>query len=125
MVGVKANLESTFEASIAEHLTEHSGWIEGDPAEYDRTLAMNPDELIRFVESTQPKDWAKLVGMQGGWPQAVDRFTKYVASEVSARGLVDVLRRGVKTMGTTMKVAYFAPAHDLTPELRKLADANR
>lgn len=122
---MKANLESTFEASIAEHLTEHSGWIEGDPAEYDRTLAMNPDELIRFVESTQPKDWAKLVGMQGGWPQAVDRFTKYVASEVSARGLVDVLRRGVKTMGTTMKVAYFAPAHDLTPELRKLADANR
>ena len=86
---------------------------------------MCPHELIRFVEATQPDVWAKLVGMQGGLSQATDKFTKYVASEVSARGLVDVLRRGVKTMGTSVKIAFFAPAHDLTPELRELAEANR
>lgn len=125
MEGVKANLESTFEASIVEHLTDHGGWSSGDATEYDRLLGMCPHELIRFVEATQPDVWAKLVGMQGGLSQATDKFTKYVASEVSARGLVDVLRRGVKTMGTSVKIAFFAPAHDLTPELRELAEANR
>ncbi|MEI2727508.1 MAG: type I restriction endonuclease [Candidatus Nanopelagicales bacterium] len=122
---MKANLESTFEASIVEHLTDHGGWSSGDATEYDRLLGMCPHELIRFVEATQPDVWAKLVGMQGGLSQATDKFTKYVASEVSARGLVDVLRRGVKTMGTSVKIAFFAPAHDLTPELRELAEANR
>ena len=38
---------------------------------------------------------------------------------------MDVLRRGVKDLGVTVKLAFFAPAHELTPELRELFDANR
>ena len=121
---VKANREDTFEASIVEHLTAH-GWVAGDPHEYSRALGLNPDELIRFVEATQPDEWAKLVGLHGGRTNAVGTFTKRVAAELTARGTVDVLRRGVKDLGVTVKLAFFAPAHDLTPDLRALYDGNR
>jgi type I restriction enzyme R subunit len=124
MADVKANQENAFEASIGEHLVGN-GWIEGDPKEYSRTFGLNPDELVRFVESSQPEEWAKLVGLHGGRAAAVDKFTRRVASEITARGTVDVLRRGVKDLGTTIKVAFFAPAHDLTPALRLLFDHNR
>ena len=57
---MKANLESTFEASIVEYLSQR-GWIEGDPVEYSRPLGLVPQELVRFVEATQPKEWQKLI----------------------------------------------------------------
>jgi type I restriction enzyme R subunit len=121
---VKANLESTFETSIVEYLSTH-GWIEGDPAEYTRPLGLVPQEVVRFVEATQPEEWAKLVNLHGGPGQAVDKLTRRLASEITARGTVDVLRRGVKDLGVTVRLAFFAPAHDLTPELRELFEANR
>ena len=117
-------MESTFEASIVEDLSQH-GWIAGDPAEYSRPLGLVPLEVVRFVGATQPKEWQKLIGLHGGVSQAADKFTRRLASEITARGTVDVLRRGVKDLGVTVKLAYFAPAHDLTPELRELFDANR
>lgn len=121
---MKANLESTFEASIVEHLIGH-GWVEGDPDAYSRALGLVPQEVVRFVEATQPKEWAKLCSLHGSAAQAADKFTRRLASEITARGTVDVLRRGVKDLGVTVKLAFFAPAHDLTPELRELFDANR
>lgn len=124
MSEVRANREDAFEALIVEHLTAN-GWIAGDPSEYSRTLGLNPVELVRFVEATQPKEWAKLVGLHGGRSLAVTKFTKRVAAEITARGMVDVLRKGVRDLGATIKLAFFAPAHDLTPELRALSAANR
>ena len=121
---MKANLESTFEASIVEYLSQR-GWIEGDPVEYSRSLGLVPHEVVRFVEVTQPTEWQKLISLHGGAGQAADKFTRRLASEITARGTVDVLRRGVKDLGVTVKLAFFAPAHDLTPELRELFDANR
>ena len=105
-----------------EWLTGH-GWVQGDPAEYSRPLGLCPAELVRFVEATQPRQWEKLSGLHG--PQVVEKFAKRVASEITARGTVDVLRRGVKDLGVTIRLAFFAPAHDLTPELRELFEGNR
>ena len=121
---VKAHVESAFEASIVEHLVGH-GWLEGVPSEFSRPLGLNPDEVIRFVEASQPEVWGKLVGLHGGRASAVAKVTKRVADEITARGVVDVLRRGVKDLGQTIRLAFFAPAHDLTPELRDLYDLNR
>lgn len=119
---MKANVESSFEASIVDWLTGH-GWAQGDPGEYSRPLGLCPADLVRFVEVTQPTEWERLSGLHG--PQVAEKFAKRVASEITARGTVDVLRRGVKDLGVTIKLAFFAPAHDLTPELRELFEANR
>ena len=48
-----------------------------------------------------------------------------IAKEIDKRGTVDVIRHGVQDFGINFKLAYFKPAHELTPELRARYDANR
>lgn len=121
---VSAHVESAFEESIVGHLLGH-GWVAADPADYSRALGLNAPELVRFAQSSQPDEWARLVGLHGGQGAAEDAFARRVAGEATARGSVDVLRRGVKDLGVHVRLAFFAPAHELTPELRRLYDANR
>lgn len=52
-------------------------------------------------------------------------LTHRVGAELTKRGTVDVLRRGVKDSGVTFELAFFAPASNLTPELWAAYDSNR
>ena len=61
--------EIHFEADIVAHLTAH-GWLEGDPTRYDRALALYPDDLIGWLQETQPQEWAKLAALYHGEPSA-------------------------------------------------------
>ncbi len=119
-----AHNESAFEEAIETHLLAN-GWLQGDPAGYDRVLGLDPSELVAFLQATQSAEWEKYSGLQGGAESARNKVAKRVGDEVTARGTIDVLRRGVKDTGVAFRLAYFAPAHDLTPELRDLYDANR
>ena len=44
-------------------------------------------------------------------------FAKRLASEIDFRGTVDVLRHGVTDFGIAFDMAFFKPAHNLTPAL--------
>ena len=57
--------EITIEEGLVAHLTAH-GWLEGDPAHYDRALALYPDDLIGWLQETQPQQWAKLTAQNKG-----------------------------------------------------------
>jgi type I restriction enzyme R subunit len=121
---VKAHLEAASEAAIAEHLVEH-GWVRGAPDDYDRALGLDTGQLFTFLGATQADAWERLTGLHGGAEQAQRAFARRLADEITARGTVDVLRRGVKDLGVPLDLAYFVPAHDLTPRLHELYDANR
>lgn len=56
--------ESAFEANIEAHLLDH-GWSALSPASYDRTQGLFPDEIITFVQESQPKAWQQLVTRSG------------------------------------------------------------
>ena len=116
--------EFAFEDTIERSLLS-AGWSEIDPRDYDRALGLFPDELISFLQVSQPDEWEQLCARHGGEAKASSKVARRVADELTARGGVDVLRRGVKDSGVSFRVAFFAPAHDLTPELRGLFDANR
>lgn len=88
-------------------------------------MGLDPTELFAFVTASQPEKWDKLVGLHGSEPVAREKFARRVADELSARGTVDVLRRGVKDLSVVVDLCYFAPAHGLTPELQDLYAANR
>jgi len=118
-----AHNEASFEESIEQHLLAH-GWLKGDPSGYDRALGIDPGELIEFMQVTQAQQWTKYTSLVGEGA-ARGKIAKRVASEIDARGLLDVLRKGVKDTGVAFAMAYFAPAHELTPELRELYEANR
>jgi type I site-specific restriction-modification system R (restriction) subunit len=61
-----AHKEIAFEEEICEHLGSH-GWIyvEGDASKYDRARALFPDDVLAWVQTTQPDAWAALVKVTG------------------------------------------------------------
>jgi type I restriction enzyme R subunit len=119
-----SHYESTLEKVICESL-DLVGWVQGDKNNYSRPLGLDVEELRLFIEATQPDAWKKLVSYHGGETQAWSKFTKRLSSELNERGVVDVLRKGIKDTGVKIELAYFAPAHELTPEMRRLYDGNR
>jgi len=121
---VKAHLESALEEHIEAHLLGH-GWHQGDPSTYSRPLGLDTVELLTFLGASQHEKWAKLITLHGSPDLAQSKFERRLSDELTSRGVIDVLRRGVKDLGVHFDLAYFAPAHDLTPELRELYDANR
>lgn len=119
-----AHLEVSLEELIGEHL-QANGWVRGLPEHFDRDLGLDTAELFAFLGATQGDEWERLVQRHGSVETAQRKFAHRVAAEIDSRGTVDVLRRGVTDLGVRLKLAFFAPAHDLTPELRVLYGANR
>ncbi len=117
--------ERSFEESIEAALLA-SGYLKSVPSQFDPALGIDTAELFAFIGATQIIEWEKLLGRYGNDPDAAQRgFAKRLASELDARGTVEVLRQGVVDLGVTIRLAFFAPAHGLTPELEELYAANR
>lgn len=117
--------ELAFEEAIEASLVTEGGYRKGDSATFDRVLGLDTGELLLFVRATQQAAWLKLVGLHGSEGEAQAKFFGRVATQIDQRGTVDVLRRGVVDLGVTIQVAFFKPAHGLTPELVERYEANR
>ena len=98
------------------------GYHQRRPENYDRALCLLSDDVLDFVLATQPKQWQRLSQHHGAEVRA--RFLKRLSSEIERRGALDVLRRGVKDMGCSFRLAYFRPASGLNEETRRLHAAN-
>ncbi len=125
MTPAGAYLEEALEATIEAHLLAH-GWHQGANTFYDRELALDTAELFTFIGATQLEAWEKLIARHGGVQDTAQRkFKARLTDELSRRGVIDVLRRGVTDLGVKFELAYFRPAHGLTPSLEARYDANR
>jgi len=119
---MKNYLEQDFEVHIEEHLIR-SGYSSLDPTIYDRTLCLIPTQLINFIQESQPKTLEKLELQYG--PETEKKLLKRVSSEIENRGVVDVLRKGVKDRGCSFHLIYFQPKSGLNPEHKDLYKQNR
>ena len=89
--------EIHFEVEIAEHLGPH-GWVyeEGVSAQYDRGAGVLPEDVIAWVQESQPEAWQALAKGHGTW-------SRYPAARpaprcrLDTRGTLDVLRNGDRT----------------------------
>jgi type I restriction enzyme R subunit len=118
--------ERGFEDAIETALLAH-GYLRSVPSNFDRVLGLDTAELFAFIGATQAREWEQLLSRgYGNDPDAAQRgFAKRLAAELDARGTVDVLRHGVVDYGVTIQLAFFRPAHGLTPELTDRYGANR
>ncbi|GGO89742.1 type I restriction endonuclease subunit R [Stakelama pacifica] len=92
-------------------------------ANYDRALAMDRALVLRFIQSTQPGEWTKLEGHYT--TAAEDTFFKQLEKSLKDRGLLDVLRQGIKIVpGITFALCYFRPASGLEPKRVAEYEAN-
>jgi type I restriction enzyme R subunit len=94
-------------------------------ADFDRVRGLDTAELFGFIAETQPKAWERLVAVHGGPGGASQQFADRLAKQLDERGTVDVLRHGVNDHGIEVRIAFFKPAHGLTPELTERYLANR
>jgi type I restriction enzyme R subunit len=128
---VKAD-EFVFESFICDWLIDHGGYdackvgnAQGEPTDFDAVRGLDTAELFAFLGATQADEWEKLKKLLGGDPNSAQaKFADRLAAEIDRRGTVDVLRQGVVDHGITIRLAFFRPAHGLTPELMKRYEAN-
>src|SRR5271170_3706245 len=107
--------EQAFEARIEDELLNR-GWVRGQRT-YSAELGLDTAELTRFIGATQGKAWEKLIQLYGGDRNtAQQQFAQRVASEIDARGVLDVLRQGVKDRGVQIDLAFFRPGHTLAAD---------
>ena len=118
--------ELAFEDAIESSLLADGGYLKSVPSHFDALLGLDTAELFAFIGATQTAEWERLLGRYGNDPDVAQRgFAKRLAAELDSRGTVEVLRQGVVDLGVTIRLAFFRPAHGLTPELQELYAANR
>ena len=118
--------EHLFEDAIEAYLLDHGRYLKSLPENFDAKLGLDLFELFSFIEDTQGKEWQNLLGRYGNTAaEAKKGFARRLTKEIDGRGTVDVLRHGVVDLGVTLQLAFFKPAHGLTPDLVSLYGKNR
>ncbi|WP_459545181.1 type I restriction endonuclease subunit R [Nocardia sp. X0981] len=101
--------ELTFGDAIVAAMLE-SGWRAGNPHEYRAELGVDAGELFEFIGATQREEWEELRSYYGNDPDDAQRgFLKVLDQQLGAKGLIEVLRSGVKDHGVKIRLAYFKP----------------
>ena len=114
--------EKAFEELIEQSLIIDGGYIKGDPAQFNRELAMDTSVLFQFIHDTQKDVWNELAGIHGA--EVEKKFLYRLNQELDARGMLDCLRNGIIDYGKKFKLAYFKPVSGLNPETQTLYEKN-
>lgn len=118
--------ERIFEDELCAHLGANSWSVRThlkDATSYDRERAIFPDDLLGFVQSTQPQEWAKFKKWHNG--QSEGMFVKRVAEQLDKHGTLHLLRHGFKDRDAKFFLCQFRPAHRKNPQLWTWYDQNR
>jgi type I restriction enzyme R subunit len=114
--------ENTFETAIEQALVQNGGYTIGDSKTYSRELGFFKDEILAFLQRSQPKKWAKISGIHG--KDTENRVLQRLYKEMDLRGCLDVLRNGFVDYGVRFQMAFFKPASGLNPDAVKMYDTN-
>lgn len=114
------------EKNLEEHIEQslnQSGYKSRLFSEYDRNNCSISEDIIGFIKDTQEKEYKKLQDQYG-----IDTDRKLIIrinNEISSRGLIDVLRKGIKDRGCNFRLLYFQPKNNLNKEHQELYQKNR
>lgn len=108
--------EQVLQDHLIDCLASGEGYERRDPTtDYDRALAMDKALVLRFVRDTQAEEWDRLAAHYAD--SAEDVFFKQLEKALKDRGLLDVLRQGIKIVpGIKFALCYFRPASGLEPK---------
>ena len=119
----KPTLERDFEAAIEAWLVERAGYVKADSGQFDAALGLDKHTLFAFLKATQADALDALALSYGSAVE--DAVVKRIAAECDARGLLDVVRNGVRDRGQHLRLAYFRPPTRLNPDTERCYDQNR
>ncbi|WP_329886777.1 type I restriction endonuclease subunit R [Pseudoramibacter faecis] len=99
--------EKGFETLIVNWLVEQNGYEQGTNDDYNKEYALDETRLFRFLNDTQPREMAKLKVNESD--QKRRQFLNRLSGEITRRGIIDVLRNGVKVYPADLIMFYFLP----------------
>jgi type I restriction enzyme, R subunit len=126
--------ERTFQNEIIDSMLVN-GWLLGEPNKYNRVTALYEEDLLGFVQESQPKEWAKYERL---YPkEAETRLINAVVKrleksnpntsdkELRRFGTLGVLRKEINDTPCRFSLCQFKPEHNLNPETLKRYNQNR
>lgn len=102
--------EKGFETIIVNWLVDQNGYEQGTNDDYSKEYAVDETRLFRFLNDTQPREMAKL-GVNNS-DQKKRQFLNRLSGEIAKRGIIDVLRNGVKAYPADLIMFYFTPTEN-------------
>lgn len=113
--------EKGFETLIVNWLVNQNGYQQGTNEDYNKEYAIDETRLFRFLNDTQPKEMAKLGVNQSD--QKKRQFLNRLSGEITRRGIIDVLRNGIKAYPADLILFYFTPTEN-NEQAKRLFDKN-
>ncbi len=99
--------ESGLETLIVNYLTQHNGYEEGRNEDYNKEYAIDEIRLFRFLQNTQPEELDKLGIFKN--EQKKRSFLNRLQKELFKRGIIDILRNGIKAYPAEFIMFYLTP----------------
>lgn len=125
--------EAAFQQDIIDQMVA-GGWKLGEPAKYDRKLALYTEDCLQYVKTTQPKTWEKYQQLYPANSEQV--FIDKLASQLSKAdpqasdkhlrtfGTLGVLRHEIRDKSASFKMCQFKPEHGLNPDTLAMYEGN-
>lgn len=98
-----------------------SGYVLGNPSDFNRDYALDVAKLLAFIQATQPKEFKQLELGEDG--QKRRKFLSRLQGEITKRGVIDVLRKGVEDYPARLTLFYGTPSVG-NKSAHELFDAN-
>jgi len=119
--------EINFEDEFCDHLAK-SGWLYSPNDEgYDKKRALFPEDIIGWVQETQPEVWAKVVKAEPGTPQyakqvdmLLDQIVGHLDTDLDqGGGMLSLLRKPLRILGSVkpLQMCVFRPNTSLNAAL--------
>ena len=112
--------ESGFEELIIDSLVHDNGYEQGTNEDYNRDYAIDETRLFRFLTDTQEAEMANMglsaddLAAKGSPKKAYalkkQKFLDFLQSEITKRGVIDILRNGIKFYPSSLILFYQTPS---------------
>jgi type I restriction enzyme R subunit len=100
--------EKGLETLIVDSLVNEAGYVPGSNGDYSREHVIDLAKLRAFLETTQP-DTAEALALDQDCPKRT-QFLHRLDAEIAKRGVIDVLRRGIKHGPVSLDLFYGMPS---------------
>ncbi|MBO5737731.1 type I restriction endonuclease subunit R [bacterium] len=114
--------EKRFEQDIETFMLSKEGGYTKTTDTYDVNCGLYVETLIKFIQETQPKEWARFENANKVNP--VNKFIQAFNLACDEYGSLHILRHGFKHRGITFRLCYFKPESSLNQTAMANYEAN-
>ena len=100
--------EKGLESLIVRSLIDEADYASGHPKDYDRDYGIDLTKLLAFLNATQPET-VGMLGIDADGPKRLT-FLHRLQGEIAKRGVIDVLRNGVKHGSASVELFFGTPS---------------